>query len=206
MAECRPAGEIEDLFERHVSTLPAAANPYTLPPLETVAAFMRREDSWPGARRRAYLTACLLLPLLAYAALVYGPALLASPPDSALFDQIALGAALALCLIALYYGLQRLANLGMSRWWYLGHCVPLLNLWVGYRCFACPAGYAYHKKLDGAGIVLAICYWLLLLLVLLTLVALWVIVTRYGDDARVAELLRHLSEAVDHGFPAVPGH
>jgi hypothetical protein len=53
-------------------------------------------------------------------------------------------------------------NLGMSRWWFLGNLVPILGFWVGYRCFACPGGYAYHKKLDGAGIFLAIVYWLLL--------------------------------------------
>ena len=167
---------------------------------------MRREDSWPGARRRAYLTASLLLPLLANAALIYGPALLVSLPDPALLNKITLGATAALCLIGLYYGLQRLANLGMSRWWYLGHFVPILNLWVGYRCFACPAGYAYHKKLDGAGIALAICYWLLLALVLLALVALGVILMLYGDNAQVAELLRQLREAVEHGRPAGPGH
>jgi len=206
MAEWRAAGEIADLFEHGVSEAPPLANPYTPPPLESVTSLMRREDSWPGASRRAYLCACLLLPALAYAALIYGPGLLTSPPDPAQFDKITCAAALALCLIGLYYGLQRLANLGMSRWWYLGHGVPILNLWVGYRCFACPAGYAYHKKLDGAGIALAICYWLLLLLILLGLVALGVILTRYGDDAQVTEWLRSLREAVEQGLPAVPGH
>ena len=56
--------------------------------------------------------------------------------------------------------LQRLANLGMSRLWILGNLIPILNLWIGYRSFACPAGYAYHKKMDGVGIFLAIVYWL----------------------------------------------
>ena len=51
----------------------------------------------------------------------------------------------------------------MSRWWVLAVFAPILNLWVGYRCFACPPGYAYHKKLDGAGVALAILYWLVLL-------------------------------------------
>ena len=57
---------------------------------------------------------------------------------------------------------RRLINLGLSGWWSLGYFVPLLNLWLGYRCFACPGGYAYHKKLDAAGVFLAIVYWLML--------------------------------------------
>jgi len=206
MAEWQPAGEIPNLFTQRMSENSAAATSYTLPLPDSVAALMQRPDSWPGARRRAYLSACLLLPLTAYAALTYGQASLASPLDPALFDNITHGAALVLCIISLYYGLQRLTNLGMSRWWYLGYCVPLLNLWIGYRCFACPAGFAYHKKLDGAGIALAICYWLPLVLALLVLVALGVILTRYGDDARVVELWRQVREAVEQRAPAVPGH
>ena len=49
--------------------------------------------------------------------------------------------------------------------------MPILNFWVGYRCFACPAGYAYHKKLDGVGIFLAIVYWLMIAVVLLAVAA-----------------------------------
>jgi hypothetical protein len=58
----------------------------------------------------------------------------------------------------------------MSRWWYLANFVPILNLWVGYRCFACPAGYAFHKKLDGVGVALAILYWLVMLVCLVAIV------------------------------------
>jgi hypothetical protein len=47
----------------------------------------------------------------------------------------------------------------MSRWWYLAVFAPILNLWLGYRCVACPPGYAYYKKMDAAGIGLAILYW-----------------------------------------------
>ena len=78
---------------------------------------------------------------------------------------------IVMLIIVIYFSLMRLVNLGMSRWWFLGSFVPLLNLWVGYRCFACPAGYAVHKKLDGAGIFLAIIYWLMIALVLLVIAA-----------------------------------
>jgi hypothetical protein len=81
------------------------------------------------------------------------------------------GLSLIPLLVIIFISLNRLVNLGMSRWWFLGNIVPLLNLWVGYRCFACPSGYAYHKKLDGAGIFLAIVYWLLWLIFLVAIIA-----------------------------------
>ena len=51
----------------------------------------------------------------------------------------------------------------MSRWWYLAVFAPVLNLWVGYRCVACPSGYAHHKKMDVPGIALAALYWIAML-------------------------------------------
>ncbi len=73
------------------------------------------------------------------------------------------------CLVALfvyyYITLARLKNLGMNRWWALGQFVPLLNLWIGFRLFACPEGYATSRKQDGAGVALAVFYWLVVALV-----------------------------------------
>jgi hypothetical protein len=50
--------------------------------------------------------------------------------------------------------LNRLTNLGMNRWWSIAIMVPLLNLWVAFRCLFCPAGYVYHRKMDKSGLVL----------------------------------------------------
>jgi hypothetical protein len=81
----------------------------------------------------------------------------------------------------------------MSRWWFLGNFVPLLNFWVGYRTFACPAGYAYHKKLDGAGIFLAIVYWLMILLVIVSIaVAVAILLGAIGDP----ELRQQIESAI----------
>ncbi|MEI6655675.1 MAG: GYF domain-containing protein [Verrucomicrobiota bacterium] len=202
MAEWKPAGQIDTLFERRVTEVPTA-NPYMPPQAESVGAQMQLQGDWPGARRRAYLTATLLLPVVWNMALGFAPALLGRALEPALLQQINLGGALLLFIIGLYYGLQRLVNLGMSRWWYLGHLVPFLNLWVGYRCFACPAGYAYHKKMDGIGIALAILYWLLIVAVLLALVVLVVILIKYANDPRVADLLRQVREAL-RARPVLP--
>ncbi len=202
MADWKPAGEIEALFERRVNEVPAGSNPYTPPQAESVGSLMQQQGEWPGARRRAYLGACLLLPVLWNVALVNGPAALGTPLEPALFQQINFGGALLLFIISIYYSLQRFVNLGMSRWWYLGHLVPFLNLWVGYRCFACPAGYAYHKRMDGAGIALAIFYWLTIVLVLLAVIAAVVILIRYANDPHVADFLRQLREAIERGRSA----
>ena len=44
--------------------------------------------------------------------------------------------------------LQRLKNLGMSGWAMLWTLVPFMNLWIGWRMIACPAGYEDHRSLD----------------------------------------------------------
>jgi hypothetical protein len=62
-------------------------------------------------------------------------------------------------LLALVTLVKRFQNLGMSSWWVLGLLVPFLNLWLLYRCLACPAGYAGVKRLDGIGKLLAFLYW-----------------------------------------------
>ncbi|MEI6675573.1 MAG: GYF domain-containing protein [Verrucomicrobiota bacterium] len=202
MAEWKPAGEIDALFERRVTEV-SAANPYMPPQAESVGAQMHLQGDWPGARRRAYLTVTLLLPVIWSMALGLMPTLLGRALEPALLQQINHGGALVLVIIGLYYSLQRFVNLGMSRWWYLGHLVPFLNVWVGYRCFACPAGYAYHKKMDGIGIALAIIYWLLIVAVLLAVVVLIIVWIKYANDPRVADLLRQVREAM-RARPAVP--
>jgi len=42
----------------------------------------------------------------------------------------------------------RLANLGMNRQWAYALLIPIVNIWLLLRCFACPTGYADHKTLD----------------------------------------------------------
>jgi hypothetical protein len=65
--------------------------------------------------------------------------------------------------LALITSLNRFQNLGMSRWWVLGFAIPVINLWLGFRCLACPVGYAVRKKLDGMGKLVAVLYWVAIL-------------------------------------------
>jgi hypothetical protein len=104
----------------------------------------------------------------------------------------------------LHFNLERLLNVGMSRWWFLGNFVPLLNLWVGYRCFACPAGYAYHKKLDGIGVALAIIYWLMILVAIVAAIGLVILLVNYANDPRLAEPLRQMLKMIRDSLGAHP--
>ena len=107
-------------------------------------------------------------------------------------------------ILAIYFGVQRLANVGMSRWWYLANLVPVLNFWVGYRMYVCPAGYAYHKKLDAIGVVLAILYWLMIALGLLAMLAM---VAVFFGMAGNPEIRQQINDAIQEGLrhnPAAP--
>jgi len=50
-----------------------------------------------------------------------------------------------LLLVPVYY---RLKNTGMNPWWCLGSLVPIVNLYIWFRCFLFPEGYSKTKKLD----------------------------------------------------------
>ena len=176
MAEWKPAGEIEGLFAKRPPPIPQESlapptDPYAPPKLDSVADMMSRIVDWPGARRRGFLMATILFPLVWHGIVILSTGFLTQQFGAEIMGIIGIGAAFVPLLVGIYFGLMRLVNLGMSRWWYLANFVPILNLWVGYRCFACPAGYAYHKKLDGVGVVLAILYWLLVVVVILAIIA-----------------------------------
>jgi hypothetical protein len=175
MAEWKPAGEIEGLFAKRPPPIPQESltpptDPYAPPKLDSVAEMMSRIVDWPGARRRGFLMATILFPLVWQGIVMLSSGSLTQQFWVEIMGIIAIGAMFVPVLVAIYFGLMRLVNLGMSRWWYLANFVPILNIWLGYRCFACPAGYAYHKKLDGVGVTLAIFYWLLVVLGILAII------------------------------------
>lgn len=176
MPEWKPAGEIADLFERRAApepqeTLAPAADPYQSPQHESAAELMGKEGDWPGARRRTYLIMTLLFPALWTFVFAAASGFLSAQFGAEIMLYVAMAANFVPVLVMLVFSLKRLVNVGMSRWWFLGNFVPILNLWVGFRLFACPGGYAYHKKLDGAGKFLAVIYWLLIVIGVLAVIA-----------------------------------
>jgi hypothetical protein len=175
MPEWKPAGEIDGLFERRsapeVMETERSADPYRPPEHESSEEIMGQEGEWPGARRRSFLAASLLFPVLWGAGIAFAVPALTNQFGQEIMDIVVPASNIVPLIVGLYFGLMRLVNLGMSKWWYLANFVPILNFWIGYRCFACPAGYAYHKKLDGVGIFLAIIYWLMIVVALLAVAA-----------------------------------
>ena len=162
----KPAGQIDGLFER--TNVPVAVRePLAAPaePIRSVPKQIPRTSTTqfvaePGGRRRTLILATLVFPFLWHFALRLGSPFLIKQFGPLLMSQILPAAAYLPLLVIVHLGLKRLLNLGMSRFWFLAVFAPILNLWLGYRCFACPAGYARHKKLDPPGIVLAVLYWL----------------------------------------------
>lgn len=178
MAQWTPAGEIEGLFPK-----PKADARDGKPALAEKSPFQQqrqesklsetdlerelRSAKWPGATRRVYLFATWVLPIIVGAAVAGLSWFLLdpeNPEDVAVLPMLSGIAVLAVFIVIVFIWLQRFQNLGMSRWWILGNFVPILNLWLGYRAMCCPAGYEYHRKLDGIGVFLAIIYWGFILL------------------------------------------
>jgi uncharacterized membrane protein YhaH (DUF805 family) len=176
MPEWKPAGEIEDLFERRAPVeaqegFAPPSDPYRPPETESPEEFMGKEGEWPGARRRSYILMTLFFPALWTYGMTAAEPFLTAQFGPEMMKVISPASGIVPFLALLVISLKRFVNLGMSRWWILGNLVPILNIWLGYRTFACPAGYAFHKKLDGAGIFLAILYWLMVALIVLVIAA-----------------------------------
>ena len=70
-------------------------------------------------------------------------------------------------------------------------------LWVGYRSAACPAGYGFHKKIDGLGVALAIFYWLLTPVMFITIAGTAAILLGRIGDAELRDQLQETLRAVN---------
>ncbi len=199
MADWVPAGEVEGLFEKNPTTLPST-EPSTGLPDECPRARMIVDNRWPGATRSSYLIITLLFPVFWTIALQYGIEALAGRLEPDLLVQLHFWLGFVPVLLALIIVLKRFQNLVMSRAWVLGLPVPFLNLWLGYRLTACPPGYAAHKKLDGAGWLLAILYWLLIIAVIGSVSYAAFILNQPagegGERETILELIRKLEEDI----------
>ena len=209
MAEWKLSGGVEGLFDRSAAVetretlaAPAApASPYQPPQHRSNAEQTSLHGEWPGVRRRTFLMTVFVLPVLLHFGIANVIATFGEQFGPGLSEMILLGVTILASVLAIYASLQRLANVGMSRWWYLGNLVPFLNLWVGFRCFACPSGYAYHKKLDGAGILLAILYWLTLVAAILVIGA---VLAVFAGVIGTPEMRQQIQEAIRAAVAAKP--
>lgn len=200
MADWKPAGEISGLFERNIATPEEASAAMADPSGASAAGIVLDKDSgWPGAGRGAFLFFVLVFPILWAAGLHFGLPLLKPHAAEEHFRWIALLAPFFPIIPMIGTTLSRFRNLGMSRWWFFGKFVPLLNLWVEYRLTACPPGYPWHKKMDGIGWLLAVLYWALVICTLAVLgLALAIFSGSLGDpelQQKLREIIKPLADA-----------
>jgi uncharacterized membrane protein YhaH (DUF805 family) len=200
MNEWKASGEIEGLFERRSSvgeteTLNPPSSPYAPPRHASVEVQMGEEGNWPGARRRSFIIATVFFPILFQMGTAIGLEFMTAQLGAEIMGVAMIGLMLVPFVVGIYFGINRLVNLGMSRWWYLGNFVPILNLWVAYRCFVCPAGYAYHKQLDGKGVFLAIVFWLMIALGLLLVAAVIALFTGMAESPHLREQIQEALRA-----------
>lgn len=201
MDEWQAAGGIEGLFERAEAPAPReslapSADPYAPPQGESVEDQMSRGQEWPGARRRSYLAAIFLFPFLWSFGFGAASGFLTQQFGPEIMKAVTAGAQIVPAIVCIYFAVKRLINVGMSGWWWFGSLVPFLNVWVGYRCFACPGGYAYHKKLDGVGVFLAIVYWLLIVIGILAVAALIALAFGVIGTPELQQKIRELIQQV----------
>ncbi|MFK7909942.1 MAG: GYF domain-containing protein [Akkermansiaceae bacterium] len=81
------------------------------------------------------------------------------PAAAASSVETLMGASIGLALIFLVLQLVlvgcRYKNIGFSPWWCLLYIVPIANLVIGFRCLTCQPGYAFTRKLDRTGKIIA---------------------------------------------------
>lgn len=203
METWKPAGEIEGLFERRSfpepqESLALAADPYSPPKGESTEGKMAKEGGWPGSKRRVFLFFLFIFPAVWGFLASFAAPMMRQQFGEELMKIIPIGLMVVPGLVIIYVTLNRLVNLGMSRWWFLGQLIPFLNFWVGYRCFACPGGYAFHKKLDGIGIFLAIIYWLALAINVVVIVLLVAMLLGHVGTPEMQRQLHESLEKVQH--------
>lgn len=131
----------------------------------------------------------LLFPLLWNRLLWWSTPTLVATFGGALTSKLLPAAGVLPVAVLLYLVLMRLLNVGMSRWWALVLAIPVLNLWVGFRCLVCPAGYAHHRRLDRSGMAIAVA-------VLVAVPAAWFIHLKFPGWLSPAQLQTALFDLV----------
>ena len=176
MTDWLPAGEIEGLFERRTLPPPdltqvAQVNPPLSPRQKKELGERDLKPVYPGAGRLSFYFMVLIFPVLWTLGLKFGMPFLIKQFGEVLMKQAMIYLPFVPYLFVFIIAVRRLIHVGMSGWWVIGNFLPLINLWVGYRSFVCPGGYAFSKKLDGLGVILAVIYWLFILAMIVVMAA-----------------------------------
>jgi hypothetical protein len=197
MAGWKQAGLLDGLFERRTVQAEATKTRggkllriVTPLPTDLTAALATKHMYWPGVGRRTLWLGLLIFPFLWSLLVWWSTATLIATFGSALISKLLPIAGLVPVALLIHLVLMRLVNLGMSRWWALVLAIPVLNLWVGFRCLVCPSGYAYHRKLDRTGMAIA-------LAVLVTVPAVWSVNLKHPGALSPAKLQTTLHRLIE---------
>jgi len=135
-----------------------ATNPYLLSERSQHAMARERDayvPSYEGYGRLRYFLTYMVMTLALYAVALGVVFLIMKSTEAEVASLAVLGLLAIVYIIATFYiGAQRTKNLGMSGFAVLWSLVPIMNIWIGWRMMACPAGYEDHRTLDVPGKVL----------------------------------------------------
>ena len=191
----KPAGEVEGLFERRKIEKPQevvapAANLYQPPAQEAVREGWTFEHESIGKGRAWFIAMAVVLPFIwAIVAAVIKELHLET------LGQAVVPINFVVWFLMIWGFWSRLKNLGMNRRWWLGHAVFPLNIWIYYRCVACPPEYADHETMDRAGVVLAIIYFLVVFVGLGALVVAFIGIIEIPELDHAFQQTRELADS-----------
>jgi hypothetical protein len=157
------------------------------------------KEQWPKMGRGLFIFYSCIVPILWLAGLGSVILFFRGNVDPGILNIGGIALLFVPLLAFIAASLQRFHNLGMHRAWFFGLLVPFLSLWVWYRLFACPPGYAQHKKLDPLGWILAILHWGSLLLLVAAFVFVAHTLTKASKDdpvrAAIEDYIGKMDEA-----------
>lgn len=197
MEAWKQAGLLDGLFERRAVPVETpdkrgrkTEKTVAALPRDLTAALASKQMNWPGVGRLVLWLGLLLVPLLWSQLLGWGKPMLAARFGSELMSKVLPFESLVPVGIVAWLVLMRLVNVGMSRGWAFLLVVPIVNLWVCYRCLVCPSGYAHHRKLDRFGVAIA-------LATLVALPAVWYLRLEHADLLTLSRLQTELHRWID---------
>ncbi|MEK7953153.1 GYF domain-containing protein [Luteolibacter soli] len=160
LSDWEPAGEVEGLFERRAvkegGSMDASGD------FASTGTFESKpipKAHFPGTGRMGYLMGTLVVPVILIVAWQFALPFLQPHVPGNLQKYLPPVIFPLAGLLSLATVVKRFRNVGMSGLWFFGLLVPVLNIWLGYRLLACPAGYSVGRKLDTAGKLVAVLYW-----------------------------------------------
>jgi len=188
MSGWKPLSQIDELINLPTEKYTVAATPpptqgaptpepatQTIDPYEAPSASLEDDDAYGlnqangygGIRRLAYFLFSILVGVITQ---VITAALGGEAIDLNTTYMITAGS----FVVSMLLTFSRLKNIGMSRWWFLGNFVPILNFFVSVWVMSRQEGWVETRQLDTAGKVIAWIMWIFIILAILAVVAAFV--------------------------------